>query len=122
MTQVGTIIGTPNYMAPEQLRGEPADHRADIWATGVVLYELLTGERCFSGGFASVMHKALNTVPPPPSRLAQVPAAFDAVVAKAMAKDPERALCLRRRVPGRAVCRRSSWYDRQRSRCDGGEP
>ena len=90
MTQVGTLIGTPSYMAPEQFRGEPVDLRADIWAAGVMLYQLLTGEKPFEGGFSAVMHKALNTEPPPPSQLSvTTPRGFDAVIAKALAKRPE---------------------------------
>ncbi len=90
MTQVGTVMGTPSYMAPEQLRGETVDARADIWAAGVMLYQLLTGEKPFEGGFSAVMHKALHTEPPPPSQLSvTAPRGFDAVVAKAMAKRPE---------------------------------
>ncbi len=89
MTQVGTMMGTPSYMAPEQFRGEVVDERADIWAAGVVLYQFLTGEKPFEGGFSAVMHKALNIDPPPPSRLSvTAPAALDAVVARAMAKRP----------------------------------
>jgi serine/threonine-protein kinase len=90
MTQVGTLMGTPSYMAPEQFRGETVDLRADIWAAGVVLYQLLTGEKPFEGGFSAVMHKALHTEPPPPSSLSvTAPRAFDAVVARALAKRPE---------------------------------
>ncbi|MDB5377076.1 MAG: putative serine/threonine protein kinase [Rubritepida sp.] len=90
MTQVGTVMGTPSYMAPEQLRGEPVDARADIWASGVLLYQLLTGEKPFEGGFSAVQHKAIHTEPTPPSTLSvTAPRAFDAVVAKAMAKRPE---------------------------------
>jgi len=90
MTQVGTVMGTPSYMAPEQLRGEPVDARADIWASGVMLYQLLTGEKPFEGGFSSVMHKAIHTEPTPPSSLAvTAPRGFDMVVAKALAKRPE---------------------------------
>ena len=48
-TQAGVVLGTPGYMAPEQARGRPADRRADIWAFGVVLYELITGKRLFQG-------------------------------------------------------------------------
>jgi len=90
MTQVGTVMGTPSYMAPEQLRGEPVDSRADIWASGVLLYQLLTGEKPFEGGFSAVQHKAIHTEPTPPSTLSvTAPRAFDAVVARAMAKRPE---------------------------------
>jgi serine/threonine-protein kinase len=90
MTQVGTLIGTPSYMAPEQFRGEPVDLRADIWSSGVMLYQLLTGEKPFEGGFSAVMHKALHTEPPPPSQLSvTTPRGFDAVIARALAKRPE---------------------------------
>lgn len=90
MTQVGTVMGTPSYMAPEQLRGEPVDARADIWASGVMLYQLLTGEKPFEGGFSSVMHKAIHTEPTPPSSLTvTAPRGFDTVIAKALAKRPE---------------------------------
>ncbi|MBL6077157.1 protein kinase [Belnapia sp. T18] len=90
MTQIGTVMGTPSYMAPEQLRGETVDARADIWAAGVMLYQLLTGEKPFEGGFSAVMHKALHTEPPPPSKLSvTAPQAFDAVIATALAKRPE---------------------------------
>ncbi|MFT8245669.1 serine/threonine-protein kinase [Roseomonas sp. BN140053] len=90
MTQVGTVMGTPSYMSPEQLRGEPADLRTDIWAAGVMLYQLLTGEKPFEGGFSAVMHKALNTEPTPPSTLSvTAPRAFDAVISRALAKRPE---------------------------------
>ncbi|GGJ15337.1 serine/threonine-protein kinase [Neoroseomonas lacus] len=90
MTQVGTLIGTPSYMAPEQFRGEPVDLRADIWSAGVMLYQLLTGEKPFEGGFSAVMHKALHTEPPPPSQLSvTTPRGFDAVINRALAKRPE---------------------------------
>jgi eukaryotic-like serine/threonine-protein kinase len=87
MTHVGTVLGSPAYMAPEQFRGDATDHRADIWAAGVILYQMLTGERPFEGGVTSVMQKALYVEPVLPSLTkAAVPAQFDAVVAKAMAK------------------------------------
>lgn len=90
MTQVGQVMGTPSYMAPEQLRGEPVDLRADIWAAGVLLYQLLTGAKPFEGDFVALSHRVLHTEPPPPSALSVTcPKAFDAVVAKALAKRPE---------------------------------
>ncbi|WP_338663943.1 protein kinase [Pararoseomonas sp. SCSIO 73927] len=89
MTQVGTLMGTLSYMAPEQLRGEALDARADIWAAGVMLYQLLTGEKPFSGNSSAVMHKVLNTEPPLPSALASVTQAMDAVVMRALAKRAE---------------------------------
>jgi len=89
MTQVGTVLGTPAYMSPEQFRGEPVDARSDIYSAGVVLYQLLTGERPFEGSASAIMHKVLNTEPPRPSDLAvTAPPALDAVVTKAMAKRP----------------------------------
>ncbi|MBL6453684.1 protein kinase [Belnapia sp. T6] len=91
ITQIGTMMGTPAYMAPEQLRGETVDARADIWAAGVVLYQMLTGEKPFGGGITSIMQKVLNTDPVPPSRHGTPTGSpeIDAVVARAMAKLPE---------------------------------
>jgi serine/threonine-protein kinase len=90
MTQAGTVLGTPAYMSPEQFMGQVVDARTDIYSSGVLLYQLLTGERPFEGGMSAIMHKALNTDPPLPSQLTVTcPAAFDAVVRKAMAKRPE---------------------------------
>jgi serine/threonine-protein kinase len=90
LTQAGTIMGTPAYMSPEQFMGTTVDARTDIYSAGVVLYQMLTGERPFEGSVTGIMHKALNTDPPPPSALSVTsPAGLDAVVAKAMAKRPE---------------------------------
>ncbi len=90
MTQAGTMLGTPSYMSPEQFMGQTVDARTDIYSSGVLLYQLLTGEKPFEGGLTAIMHKVLNTEPPPPSALSvTVPHGFDAVVKKAMAKRPE---------------------------------
>jgi serine/threonine-protein kinase len=91
LTQVGTVVGTPTHMAPEQLMGVPADGRADLWAAGVILYELLTGLSPFLAETpAAVMHKVLQGSPDPPSALSPgLPQGFDAVVARALAKKPE---------------------------------
>lgn len=90
MTQAGTVMGTPAYMSPEQFMGQVVDSRTDIYSCGVMLYQLLTGERPFEGSMTAIMHKALSTVPPRPSDLAvTAPANLDGVVAKAMARRPE---------------------------------
>jgi hypothetical protein len=90
MTQAGTMLGTPTYMSPEQFMAEPVDARTDIYSSGVLLYQLLTGERPFEGGLSAIMHKVLHTEPPAPSRISVTsPPAMDAVVKKAMAKRPD---------------------------------
>jgi len=91
LTQVGTVVGTPTHMSPEQLMGLPADGRADLWSTGVILYELLTGVSPFLAETpATVMHKVLQTDPDPPTLLnPALPKGFDAVVARALARKPE---------------------------------
>ena len=90
MTQAGTMLGTPSYMSPEQFRGEVVDARTDVYSAGVVLYQLLTGERPFEGGLTAIMHKVLTTEPPVPSQLSGTsPPGLDAVVKQAMAKRPD---------------------------------
>ena len=91
LTQVDSIIGTPGYMAPEQYVGESIDHRVDIFAAGVLLYRLLSGEAPFTGTYEAVMYKILNEHPTPPSQVegSGRTARFDRVVAKAIAKDPQ---------------------------------
>ena len=87
LTQVGTVVGTPNYMSPEQIMGLPVDGRSDIFSTGVILYQFLTGERPFAGSSTTTMQKVLKEDPLPPSTLnVQLPAGIDAVVRKALAK------------------------------------
>ena len=91
LTQTGDLLGSPLYMAPEQLRGEPVDGRADLFAAGVVLYYLLTQRKPFAADtLAALMQRVLCEEPPPPSTVNQgLPVAFDAVLRRALAKDRE---------------------------------
>jgi serine/threonine protein kinase len=90
-TQLGRSVGTPMYMAPEQLRGEEVDGRADTYALGAVLYEMLTGKLAFDADSDySLMMKQLNDPPPRPSLcVAGLPVQLDEIVAHAMAKRRE---------------------------------
>lgn len=88
-TQTGMLVGTPQYMAPEQYMGGVVDYRCDIHAAGAVLYELLTGSPPFTGTSAEVMYKVCHEVPKPLSSVnATVPQCFDAIVARALEKQP----------------------------------
>jgi serine/threonine-protein kinase len=90
LTQVGTVMGTPAYMSPEQFMGQPVDGRSDIFSCGVILYQFLTGEKPFTGNSTTIMFKVLHEEPLAPSLLnVALPAAFDTVVKKAMAKNPD---------------------------------
>jgi serine/threonine-protein kinase len=89
ITDSGNWIGTVDFMAPEHLRGEPTDARADVYALGCVLFTALTGTPPFRRDTVPVTITAhLHDPPPRPSETAGVPAAFDAVIARALAKDP----------------------------------
>lgn len=89
-TDHGSVLGTPAYMSPEQLRSEPVDQRTDIWALGVVLYEMLTGRPPFRGeSLAAVIGSILEAQPEAASRAARgIPPRVDAILAKALSKDP----------------------------------
>ena len=90
-TQLGTVLGSPKYMAPEQVAGQSTDGKTDIFALGVVLYEMLTGTTPFSGdNLSAIMYKILNEEPAPPSTInPRVPPVFDRIVSRALAKRPE---------------------------------
>jgi eukaryotic-like serine/threonine-protein kinase len=90
LTAEGTILGTPSYMAPEQIEGKPADERSDVFAFGLVLFEMLTGKRAFDGDSAAAVAAAiLERVSPKISALQPAtPAALDVVVETCLAKDP----------------------------------
>ncbi len=91
LTQKGTILGTFQYMAPEQLEGKEADARTDIFAFGAVLYEMATGRKAFAGASqASLISSIMGSEPPPISTVAPMtPPAFDRVTRTCLAKDPE---------------------------------
>jgi eukaryotic-like serine/threonine-protein kinase len=91
LTAQGTILGTLQYMAPEQLEGKEADARTDIFAFGVVVYEMATGKKAFEGmSQASLIAKILETDPPPMSSLQPMtPPSLDRVVKTCLAKDPD---------------------------------
>ncbi len=91
LTSQGTMLGTVQYMAPEQLEGKAVDHRADLFAFGALLYEMLTGKRAFEGqSQASVIASILKEDPRPVSQFVPTtPAALDRVVKSCLAKDPD---------------------------------
>jgi serine/threonine-protein kinase len=90
MTEEGAIIGTAQYLSPEQARGAPVDQTSDLYSTGIVLFELLTGEVPFRGDSpVEIAMKHLSEVPPVPSDLRpDVPTDLDLVVVRALAKEP----------------------------------
>src|SRR3954465_13507362 len=90
MTEAGSIIGTAQYLSPEQARGAPVDQTSDLYSVGVVLYELLTGQVPFTGDTPlEIAMKHLSEVPKPPSEHRDdVPHDLDSVVLRALAKEP----------------------------------
>src|SRR4051794_34396716 len=91
LTATGRTLGTAAYMAPEQIRGTPeVSHKTDLYALGVVLYQMLTGRPAYEGTSAVVlMHCHMNEpVPRPSARVAEIPVALDKLVVQLMAKDP----------------------------------
>ncbi|MEU8034914.1 protein kinase, partial [Streptomyces sp. NPDC049099] len=91
ITGSGAAIGTPAYLSPEQINGSEIDHRADLYAMGCLLHELLTGQPPFRGESPfAVMHQHLFAAPEPVSRLRpQIPPAVEAVILRALGKDPK---------------------------------
>ena len=92
MTQTGAIVGTVQYLSPEQAEGRPVDSRSDLYSAGLVLYELLTGRPPFDGESpVAIALKQINERPVPPGQLRPgIPPALEAVVMRALEKDPAR--------------------------------
>jgi len=88
-TQAGVVLGTLGYLSPEQARGSPVDHRADIFSFGAVLYEMVAGRRAFQGQTAAdTITKILTYQPPPPSQdLSDLPASLDRLILHTLEKD-----------------------------------
>lgn len=90
LTQTGTFIGTPEYLAPEQAETRPLDGRCDLYALGIVAYELLTGRVPFTGTVMQLIVAHIQTIPAPPSLLKRdLPLGLDAILLKALAKNPQ---------------------------------
>ncbi len=91
MTETGSIVGTAQYLSPEQARGGEVDPRSDLYSLGIVLYELLTGETPFNGETpVEIAMKHLSTAPQPPSKLRpDISPELDMVVLRALAKNPD---------------------------------
>lgn len=90
-TQTGVLLGSPQYMSPEQIIGQPFDHRADIFSLGLVLYEMLTGLKPFAGeDIPELTFKVANLAAKPPSHISpELPGVIDFIVARALKKKPE---------------------------------
>jgi serine/threonine-protein kinase len=91
VTKAGTTVGTMGYMSPEQLRGESVDHRTDIWAVGVVLYEMIAGRRPFQGDYdEAISYQIINQQPEPLTAIRTgVPMELERIVSKTLTKDKE---------------------------------
>ncbi len=92
LTRTGIVMGTAQYLSPEQVGGKPVDPRSDLWAAGMVLYEMLTGRPAFRGeGLEATLAAILHAEPDAPSSLVPgLPRALDTILAKALEKDPQR--------------------------------
>jgi len=91
LTVEGVIVGTPQYMAPEQLFGEPVDGRADLYATGAVLFECITGRRVFeTSDLVGLLGQHLKAEPPDPSSLnSDIPPPLSRAIVRSLARKPE---------------------------------
>ena len=91
LTKLGTVVGTPAYMSPEQLLGQAVDNRSDIFSAGTLLYKLLTGEKPFTGpNVTAVIYRIVHSEHTHPSKIEpELAGEFDEIIAKALAKNPQ---------------------------------
>jgi serine/threonine-protein kinase len=91
LTHTGEVVGTPNYMSPEQVKGRDLDGRSDLFSTGVILYEMLTGERPFTGqSVTTIIYKIVHENPIPPRELdVSIHPGLSMIVTKTLSKDPD---------------------------------
>jgi serine/threonine protein kinase len=91
LTRTGEVLGTPHYMSPEQVKGRELDGRTDIFSMGVVLYEMITGEKPFDGqNVTTIIYKIVNATPIPPRELdVSIHPGISAIISKCLAKDPD---------------------------------
>ncbi|HEV7668773.1 MAG TPA: protein kinase [Thermoanaerobaculia bacterium] len=99
LTIAGSVMGSPQYLSPEQIRGEDLDGRSDVFSLGVVLYELLSGKRPFDGEtLTTLVYKILHQEPPPVSALRAVPERLEALLVRMLAKDRDQRIGSAREV------------------------
>jgi eukaryotic-like serine/threonine-protein kinase len=91
LTAAGVVVGTPQYMAPEQLFGEPVDHRTDLYATGAVLFECLTGRHVFEApSLVAMLARHMNEAAPDPISVnPEIPGSLSRLIARALERRPE---------------------------------
>jgi serine/threonine protein kinase len=113
ITRLGAIIGTVDYMSPEQARGDPVDHRTDLWSLGVILYEAVTHRRPFDGDTENhIIVNILDRPAPPLAEISGLPAGLPDVIGRALAKDPDkRYQSAREMLADLQTIRRSSQID-----------